>query len=110
MDQTLILTGDMNFKEVTDPAPVFAQVAEITHSADMLFGNLECCFWEEPGQDPAERGPGNGVVSNRVQRCDKRPGESEDGVLDLDHFQDRRGLLQRAHRGHLSRGCPDCPD
>ena len=55
MDQTLILTGDMNFKEVTDPAPVFAQVTEITHSADMLFGNLECCFWEEPGQDPAER-------------------------------------------------------
>ena len=44
MDQTLILTGDMNFKGVTNPAPVFAQVTEITHSADILFGNLECCF------------------------------------------------------------------
>jgi len=55
MTQTLILTGDMNFREVTDPAPLFAQVAEITRSADMLFGNLECCFWEAPGQDPSER-------------------------------------------------------
>lgn len=55
MDQTLILTGDMNFREVTDPAPVFARIAEVTNAADMLFGNLECCFWDAPGHDPAER-------------------------------------------------------
>jgi len=55
MDQTLILTGDMNFKEVYEPSLVFAQVAEITRSADMLFGNLECCFWQEDGHNPAER-------------------------------------------------------
>lgn len=55
MDRTLILTGDMNFKGVTDPARIFAEVCDITQSADVLFGNLECCFYDVPGHDPAER-------------------------------------------------------
>ena len=55
MERTLILTGDMNFKGVTDPARIFAEVSDITRSADILFGNLECCFFDVPGHDPAAR-------------------------------------------------------
>lgn len=55
MDQTLVLTGDMNFKGVTDPTVVFARIADVTRSADILFGNLECCFHDVPGHDSGER-------------------------------------------------------
>ncbi|NKB60223.1 MAG: CapA family protein [Alphaproteobacteria bacterium] len=55
MERTVILTGDMNFKGVTDPESIFAEVSDITQSADILFGNLECCFYDVPGHDPAER-------------------------------------------------------
>jgi len=55
MTQTLILTGDMNFTGVTDPSVPFAKINNITRSADVVFGNLECCFFDKPDHDPAKR-------------------------------------------------------
>jgi poly-gamma-glutamate capsule biosynthesis protein CapA/YwtB (metallophosphatase superfamily) len=44
--QKLILTGDINLLGVEDPNVPFAQVASDLHSADLVFANLECCFYE----------------------------------------------------------------
>jgi len=45
MRQTLMFTGDVNLMNVTDPAAPFARVVDVLRSADMLFGNLECCLY-----------------------------------------------------------------
>ena len=50
MRHELILTGDINLLGVTDPAVPFAKVAKDLHSADVVFSNLECCFYE-PGTE-----------------------------------------------------------
>ena len=42
----ILLTGDVNLMNVTDPAGPFAQVAAEFKSADLVFSNLECCFYE----------------------------------------------------------------
>jgi poly-gamma-glutamate capsule biosynthesis protein CapA/YwtB (metallophosphatase superfamily) len=55
MKQTLVLTGDMNFKGVVDSKVPFAQLAPVLKNADVVFGNLECCFFDKPGHNPAER-------------------------------------------------------
>lgn len=55
MDHTLILTGDMNLQGVTDPTVPFARMGDITQAADVVFGNLECCFFDKPGHDPSTR-------------------------------------------------------
>jgi poly-gamma-glutamate synthesis protein (capsule biosynthesis protein) len=41
-----MLTGDVNLMSVTDPQRPFARVTETLRHADVLFGNLECCFYE----------------------------------------------------------------
>src|SRR5262249_12339285 len=48
MRRTLMLTGDVNLMNVTDPKVPFARIEDILRRADVLFGNLECCF-HEPG-------------------------------------------------------------
>jgi poly-gamma-glutamate synthesis protein (capsule biosynthesis protein) len=40
---------------VTDPAVPFARVADTLRRADVLFGNLECCFHEPAGGHSTER-------------------------------------------------------
>jgi poly-gamma-glutamate capsule biosynthesis protein CapA/YwtB (metallophosphatase superfamily) len=55
LTQTLIIAGDMNFTGVTDPSVPFASISEITRAADVVFGNLECCFYDKPGHDPSKR-------------------------------------------------------
>ena len=45
----------MNFTGVTDPSVPFAKINKITRSADIVFGNLECCFFDKPDHDPAKR-------------------------------------------------------
>jgi len=40
----IILTGDVNLMNVADPAVPFRRIAGDLHSADVLFGNLECCL------------------------------------------------------------------
>ena len=48
MRQTLILTGDVNFLNVKNPAVPFAQVADVLGKADVVFGNLESCLSDPP--------------------------------------------------------------
>ncbi|MBI2294981.1 MAG: CapA family protein [Betaproteobacteria bacterium] len=48
MQRILILTGDVNLVNVTDPAAPFARVADTLRGADVLFGNLECCLYKAP--------------------------------------------------------------
>ena len=55
MKRTLMLTGDVNLMNVTDPAVPFARVTDTLHEADVLFGNLECCFYEPPPGHSVER-------------------------------------------------------
>jgi len=40
----LILTGDVNFMNVADPAEPFRKILGELRLADVLFGNLECCL------------------------------------------------------------------
>ena len=61
MRQTIIVTGDINLLDVTDPTVPFARVAETFHNTDVVFGNLECCLY-----DPAKE-------------RDAWPGKNEEG-------------------------------
>ena len=45
----LILTGDVNLMNVTDPATPFRRVAAEFRAASMVFSNLECCLHTPPG-------------------------------------------------------------
>lgn len=40
----VILTGDVNLMRVTNPTVPFRYIAAELHSADVVFGNLECCL------------------------------------------------------------------
>jgi poly-gamma-glutamate capsule biosynthesis protein CapA/YwtB (metallophosphatase superfamily) len=44
----LILTGDINLMNVTDPAAPFRRVTEEFRAADLVFSNLECCLYAPP--------------------------------------------------------------
>src|SRR5260370_27515461 len=44
----MIMTGNVNLMNVTDPAVPFAQVADEFRNTDMVFSNLECCLYEPP--------------------------------------------------------------
>ena len=50
MSATLLLTGDINLMNVTDPRAPFARVASTLKQADVRFANLECCFYDPPGE------------------------------------------------------------
>jgi poly-gamma-glutamate synthesis protein (capsule biosynthesis protein) len=45
---TLLFTGDINLMNVTRPEAPFAPVLPVLKQADVLLGNLECCFYEPP--------------------------------------------------------------
>ena len=49
-----MLTGDVNLMNVTDPEVPFACVKDTLRQADVLFGNLECCFYEPPADHSVE--------------------------------------------------------
>ena len=55
MRRTLMLTGDVNLMNVTDPEVPFARVKDTLRRADVLFGNLECCFYEPAAVHSTER-------------------------------------------------------
>ena len=40
----LILMGDVNLMDVTNPAVPFRKILAELHAADVVFGNLECCL------------------------------------------------------------------
>ena len=54
MRHNLILTGDINLLGVTDPTVPFARVRERLHAADVVFSNLECCFYEPESERSLE--------------------------------------------------------
>ncbi len=49
MPQTMMLTGDVNLMNVTDPGVPFRLVAPLFRQSDFVFSNLECCFYDPPG-------------------------------------------------------------
>jgi poly-gamma-glutamate capsule biosynthesis protein CapA/YwtB (metallophosphatase superfamily) len=51
----VLLTGDVNLMNVMDPAEPFAQVAAEFKSADLVFSNLECCFYEPDAAHALDR-------------------------------------------------------
>jgi poly-gamma-glutamate capsule biosynthesis protein CapA/YwtB (metallophosphatase superfamily) len=44
----MILAGDVNLMNVSDPAVPFALVRDELRAADLVFGNLECCLYARP--------------------------------------------------------------
>ena len=46
MSHNIIMAGDINLFGVTDPELPFVHVKEKLHSVDVVFANLECCFYE----------------------------------------------------------------
>jgi Bacterial capsule synthesis protein PGA_cap len=54
MRHNLILTGDINLLGVTDPTIPFARVRDRLQAADVVFANLECCFYEPEGERSLE--------------------------------------------------------
>jgi poly-gamma-glutamate synthesis protein (capsule biosynthesis protein) len=50
-----MLTGDVNLMNVTDPHVPFARIKDTLRQADVLFGNLECCFYEPAAGHALER-------------------------------------------------------
>src|SRR2546426_11690400 len=55
MKRVLMLTGGVNLKNVTDPQVPFSRVNDTLRQADVLFGNLECCFYEPATGHPLDR-------------------------------------------------------
>ena len=51
---TMILTGDVNLMNVTDPALPFALVKDEFRAAGLVFSNLECCLHQPPDGHAAE--------------------------------------------------------
>jgi poly-gamma-glutamate capsule biosynthesis protein CapA/YwtB (metallophosphatase superfamily) len=48
MPTRMILTGDVNLMNVSDPKTPFARVINELRKADVVFSNLECCLVEPP--------------------------------------------------------------
>jgi len=61
MSQTLMLTGDVNLMNVTEPGVPFRRVAPLFRQADFVFSNLECCFYDPPGGHAVENDHGLGT-------------------------------------------------
>ena len=48
MSLRMILTGDVNLMNVTDPKTPFVLVVDELRKTDVVFSNLECCLVEPP--------------------------------------------------------------
>ena len=48
MRQTMILTGEINLKTVTDPRVPFGRVTKELGEAELVFANLECLLADPP--------------------------------------------------------------
>ena len=48
MSLQMILTGDVNLMNVTDPRTPFARISDELRAADVVFSNLECCLVDSP--------------------------------------------------------------
>jgi poly-gamma-glutamate capsule biosynthesis protein CapA/YwtB (metallophosphatase superfamily) len=54
MAMNMILAGDVNLMNVTDPKTPFALVADEFRAAAIVFCNLECCLYQSPGRHSVE--------------------------------------------------------
>jgi poly-gamma-glutamate synthesis protein (capsule biosynthesis protein) len=54
--RSIILVGDVNLRNVTDPNAPFAHVQETFDAADLLFGNCEGCFSDPAVEIPYKQG------------------------------------------------------
>lgn len=54
MSQTMILTGDVNLMNVTEPKVSFRQVRSMFRAADVVFSNMECCLYMPAGRRAVE--------------------------------------------------------
>ena len=52
---SMILVGDVNLMNVSNPAVPFARIGEELRAADLVFGNLECCLYQPPDDHAVER-------------------------------------------------------
>src|SRR5260370_7300680 len=50
----MILTGDVNLMNVTDPGVPFSLVQTEFRAADIIFCNLECCLYQPPSGHSVE--------------------------------------------------------
>ena len=50
MPQTVLLTGEINLKTVTDPTVPFRRVTDALSHADLVFANLECLLTDPPAE------------------------------------------------------------
>ena len=48
MSLKMMLTGDINLMNVTDPVVPFRHVTTEFNAADLVFSNLECCLYQPP--------------------------------------------------------------
>ena len=51
----MVLTGDVNLMNVTDPRTPFSLVEDKLRAADIVFCNLECCLYQPPGGHSIDR-------------------------------------------------------
>jgi poly-gamma-glutamate capsule biosynthesis protein CapA/YwtB (metallophosphatase superfamily) len=51
----MVLTGDVNLMNVTDPPTPFSLVEKEFRAADIVFCNLECCLYQPPGGHSIDR-------------------------------------------------------
>ena len=51
----MVLAGDVNLMNVTDPQIPFSLVAAELRAADIVFCNLECCLYQPPGGHSIDR-------------------------------------------------------
>src|ERR1700751_2965925 len=55
MPTRMILTGDVNLMNVSNPKLPFSVVEGELRAADIVFCNLECCLYRPPGEHSIER-------------------------------------------------------
>src|SRR5579862_396646 len=55
MPAAVILVGDVNLMNLTDPAAPFARLGEAFAGADVVFGNLECLLYDPPAGHSVEQ-------------------------------------------------------
>ena len=58
MPLNIILTGDINLMNVTDPDVPFRKVIKEFQTADAVLSNFECCLYEPPGQHSVDTAEG----------------------------------------------------
>ena len=65
----MILTGDVNLMNVTDPAVPFVLVRDEFRAAEIVFCNLECCLYQPRAAIPRNTKAFSQTLSWPARRC-----------------------------------------